>query len=265
MSVEWPTLNKYETNKQIDTKNYWKKKKRLCVRLRSGDKHHLRKPADEKHKSGRRSFRSPDWFVLFDLQIFSGGVYPPCHSHPFPVPPCTRNPPIHPRKSYSTLRMHVFSTLLFWVRFSFFVILLELALIDSLFFDQVEEDRYTPSATSRTISFSISNIVFILVCMSDLNLLFLADYWTGWFLSKNAKCKKVSSSSFFQATTTRSLIYFPVFLLHLLSFSLKLLLLKHSVACLFVENSIFVGLLCASMGAVRIAKFNGRHFGCHRG
>ena len=29
----------------------------------------------EKHKSGRRSFRSPNWFVLFDLQIFSGGVY----------------------------------------------------------------------------------------------------------------------------------------------------------------------------------------------
>ena len=29
------------------------------------------------HKSGRRSFRSPDWFVLFDLKIFSGGVYPP--------------------------------------------------------------------------------------------------------------------------------------------------------------------------------------------
>ena len=26
----------------------------------------------EKHKSGRRSFRSPDWFVLFDLQIFWG-------------------------------------------------------------------------------------------------------------------------------------------------------------------------------------------------
>ena len=33
----------------------------------------------EKHKSGRCSFQfhSPDWFVLFDLQIFSGGVYPP--------------------------------------------------------------------------------------------------------------------------------------------------------------------------------------------
>ena len=31
----------------------------------------------EKHKSGRRSFRSPNWFVLFDLKIFSGGVYSP--------------------------------------------------------------------------------------------------------------------------------------------------------------------------------------------
>ena len=31
----------------------------------------------EKHKLGRHSFRSPDWFVLFDVQIFSGGVYPP--------------------------------------------------------------------------------------------------------------------------------------------------------------------------------------------
>ena len=31
----------------------------------------------EKLKSGRRSFRSPDWFVLVDLQIFWGGVYPP--------------------------------------------------------------------------------------------------------------------------------------------------------------------------------------------
>ena len=31
----------------------------------------------EKHKSGGRTFRSPNWFVLFDLQIFSGGVYSP--------------------------------------------------------------------------------------------------------------------------------------------------------------------------------------------
>ena len=31
----------------------------------------------EKHKSGRRSFRSPNLFVFFYLQIFSGGVYSP--------------------------------------------------------------------------------------------------------------------------------------------------------------------------------------------
>ena len=35
---------RYETN----SKTYWKSKKRLCVRLRSGDKHHLRKSADRK-------------------------------------------------------------------------------------------------------------------------------------------------------------------------------------------------------------------------
>ena len=168
------------------------------MRLRSGDKHHLRKSADEKHKSGRRSFRSPDWFVLFDLQIFSGGVYP-------------------------------------------------------------------PSATSRTISLSISNIVFILVCLSDLNLLFLADYWTGWFLSKNAKCKKSVPLRFFKLKLLALLSTFLYFYFTYFRFPWKLLLLKHSVACLFVENSITVGLLCASMGAVRIAKFNGRYFGCHRG
>ena len=33
---------------QINTKNYWKLKKRLCVRLRLGNKHHLRKSADRK-------------------------------------------------------------------------------------------------------------------------------------------------------------------------------------------------------------------------
>ena len=31
----------------------------------------------EKHKSVRRAERTPSWFVLFDLQIFSGGVYSP--------------------------------------------------------------------------------------------------------------------------------------------------------------------------------------------
>ena len=49
------------------------------MRLRSEDKHHgtSENLQIEKHKSGRRSFRSPDWFVLFELQIFFGGVYPP--------------------------------------------------------------------------------------------------------------------------------------------------------------------------------------------
>ena len=32
----------------INTKSYWKQKKRLCVRLRSGDKHHPKKSADRK-------------------------------------------------------------------------------------------------------------------------------------------------------------------------------------------------------------------------
>ena len=31
----------------------------------------------EKHNSVRWAERAPSWFVLFDLQIFSGGVYPP--------------------------------------------------------------------------------------------------------------------------------------------------------------------------------------------
>ena len=47
----------------------------MCVRLRSGDKHHLRKSSDRKAEIRRRSFRSPDWFVLFDLKISS--FYPP--------------------------------------------------------------------------------------------------------------------------------------------------------------------------------------------
>ena len=31
----------------------------------------------EKHKSVRWAKRTPSWFVLCDLQIFSGGIYPP--------------------------------------------------------------------------------------------------------------------------------------------------------------------------------------------
>ena len=48
------------------------------MKLRSGDKHHLRKFADRKAQvspvSGTNAFLN---FVLFDLQIFPAGVYPP--------------------------------------------------------------------------------------------------------------------------------------------------------------------------------------------
>ena len=47
------------------------------MRLRSGDKHPWENLRIEKHKSVRWAERTPSWFVLFDLQIFSGGVYPP--------------------------------------------------------------------------------------------------------------------------------------------------------------------------------------------
>ena len=48
------------------------------MRLRSGDINTIWENLQiEKHKSGRRSFRLPDWFVLFDLKIFSDGVYIP--------------------------------------------------------------------------------------------------------------------------------------------------------------------------------------------
>ena len=63
--------------KTIGNKNL----KRLCVRLRSEDKHHLKKSADRKAQLGPVSgtnagARLPE-FCAFDLKIFSGGVYPP--------------------------------------------------------------------------------------------------------------------------------------------------------------------------------------------
>ena len=48
----------------LNTKNYWKTlEKEISVRLRSGDKHHLRKTADRKaqiRKAFGNAFRSPD-------------------------------------------------------------------------------------------------------------------------------------------------------------------------------------------------------------
>ena len=56
-------------------KKHWKEKKRLCMRLLE-----LRNTTWEnlqiaKHKSVGRWFSWADWFVLCDLQIFSGSVY----------------------------------------------------------------------------------------------------------------------------------------------------------------------------------------------
>ena len=54
------------------------------MRSRSRDKHYLRKSSYRKAQIRRRLFSLPDWFVLFDLKIFSGGVYPPsATSRPF--------------------------------------------------------------------------------------------------------------------------------------------------------------------------------------
>ena len=49
-TIEFPAvlLLIEKTNQIINTNNYWKEKKRFCVRLRSEDKHHFRKSADRK-------------------------------------------------------------------------------------------------------------------------------------------------------------------------------------------------------------------------
>ena len=52
---------------QINTKNYWKKKKRLCVRWLGVINLTWENLQIAKHKSGRRSFSLADWFVLCDL------------------------------------------------------------------------------------------------------------------------------------------------------------------------------------------------------
>ena len=53
------------------------RKKRLFVRLRSEDEHHLRKSSDRKAQISPVSGTNAFLIVLCDLQIFSGGVYPP--------------------------------------------------------------------------------------------------------------------------------------------------------------------------------------------
>ena len=65
-----------EKMKQINTKNY--RKKRVCVRLRLGDKLQLRKSADRKAEIRKTfSVRSPDWILCFSICRFSQVVFIP--------------------------------------------------------------------------------------------------------------------------------------------------------------------------------------------
>ena len=72
-----PTLQQIYNN----TKSYWKKKKTDrawgCARWINTTWENLQ---IAKHKSVRWAERTPPWFVLFNLQIFSGGVYRPSAS-----------------------------------------------------------------------------------------------------------------------------------------------------------------------------------------
>ena len=56
-----------EKMNQINTKNYWKYKKRLCMRWLGVINLTWENLQIAKHKSGRRSFSLADWFVLCDL------------------------------------------------------------------------------------------------------------------------------------------------------------------------------------------------------
>ena len=56
-----------EKMNQINTKNYWKMKKRLCVRWLRVINLTWENLQFAKHKSGRRSFSLADWFVLCNL------------------------------------------------------------------------------------------------------------------------------------------------------------------------------------------------------
>ena len=62
---------------QINNKNYWKWKKRLCVRLRSEDKHHLRKSADRKAQISHGPVSGTNAFLIlcFSICRFSEVVF----------------------------------------------------------------------------------------------------------------------------------------------------------------------------------------------
>ena len=76
-SFQKPTLDAWncplkalwnDTAWKINTKNYWKSKKRLCMRLRSGDKHYLRISADRKAQISQRPVRGTNAVLIWGLQ-----------------------------------------------------------------------------------------------------------------------------------------------------------------------------------------------------
>ena len=67
---------------QIITKNYWKQKKRLCMRWLGVINLTWENLQIAKHKSIRWDERTPSWFVLCDLQIFSLRPVKPCPGVP---------------------------------------------------------------------------------------------------------------------------------------------------------------------------------------
>ena len=66
---------------QINTKSFWKYKKRLCVRWLGVINLTWENLQIARHKSVRWAERTPSWFVLCDLYIFSGKVYHPAPPH----------------------------------------------------------------------------------------------------------------------------------------------------------------------------------------
>ena len=64
-------------HKKINTKNYWRWKRDCAWGCAWGVNTTWENLQIEKHKTVRWAERTPSWFVLFDLQIFSGGVYSP--------------------------------------------------------------------------------------------------------------------------------------------------------------------------------------------
>ena len=73
--IVWKLKKKWK--KELIQKNIGKRKRDWAWGCAWGINTTSENPQIEKYKSVRWAERTPSWFVLFNLQIFSGGVYPP--------------------------------------------------------------------------------------------------------------------------------------------------------------------------------------------